>query len=516
MQNPTDTPALAQSPRESPWRWLVMATVVLALGMFIARSAAPSDLDGKDQPRTVSYTVDMAVHGRLVLPKDMQGQWSFKPPLYNWMALPVVGGMGVYRDWAFKLPSVLGALVATWLTWIAVVHLLGPSDQPLRQRRVAGGLAMLIWLSMPPVVALAYVARPDMLLATWLIGGWLAATHVLQDKWTRWWGPVLIWLCVAGALLTKGPAALLIPLYIVAAAYPLTGRFWRPIRRTWLPLGLPLSFAPVAWWVWAAHRAAPDFMSATLVGMEAGRISGKGGGVGGYLWNLLVTGWKYPFYFVMRALPWSWVFLGLVMVGPRATKSAIGKLMPAIIWCLVIFVFFNLAVLKRDDYLLPAYPAVAAMIAYGLLALRHFGSQQGRTRLAVLVTVTAAAVIAGVVLNDAFLNPNRKGRWSDEARRFGMTVEQTIGDATVVFERTGYHPLQAYMGRNQAMRSPTPAMWAEAQWVVTPLVLVDDRQPVVTSAVLPNVLKRQRLRLGLYRREADKPWPPVFAEVTGK
>jgi 4-amino-4-deoxy-L-arabinose transferase-like glycosyltransferase len=513
MQTPTDTPALAPSPRDQRWRWLLVATVLLALGMLVARNAAPSDLDGKHQPKTVAYTVDMALHGRMILPQDMQGVWSTKPPLYNWVALPVVGGLGIYKDWSFKLPSLLAALVITALTWWGATRLLAPRDADEQQRRWAGGLAMMIWLSLPPVVALAYIARPDMLLGMWLVLGWLMATHVMQQERVRWWQPALIWVSVAAAWLTKGPAALLVPIYIAVAAYPLTGQFWKPILRTWLPVGLPLSFGPFVWWVWRAHEIAPQYMGVTMVMTESTRLRGADQDQS-YLMGLLATLWKYPFYFVARALPWSWVVLALAIVGPPPTKRSIGMMRAAWIWCAVIFVFFNLAVLKRDDYLLPAYPAVAAMIAWGLLAFKNFAGARGRARLGLIVTAFAVVVIAGVVLNDAYLNPNRKGRWADEARKFGLAVNQHVGDEPLVFERSGFHPVQAYMGRNQAMRSPTPAMWSEAQWCVAPLVLVDDRQPVLTSGVLPNVLGKKRLKLGLYPREEGKPWPPVLVEPT--
>src|SRR2546421_11191454 len=83
--------------------------------MLSSRVIAPSALQRFDQPRTVSYTADIIVNGRWLLPRDMLGHVATKPPLVNWMAAPVVA-LGFWQEWAAKWPMVAATLFATLLT----------------------------------------------------------------------------------------------------------------------------------------------------------------------------------------------------------------------------------------------------------------------------------------------------------------------------------------------------------------------------------------------------------------
>ena len=70
------------------WPYLLTALVMLVI--FGCRWFGPSDLYDNDQPKTVAYTVDMVRHGRWLLPVDMLGRPATKPPMYNWISVPVV------------------------------------------------------------------------------------------------------------------------------------------------------------------------------------------------------------------------------------------------------------------------------------------------------------------------------------------------------------------------------------------------------------------------------------------
>src|SRR5437667_11035041 len=86
-----------------------------AVVMLSSRVTAPSALQRFDQPRTVSYTADIVVNGRWLLPRDMFGHVATKPPLVNWMAVPVVG-LGFLQEMAVTRLKAEGALLTTALT----------------------------------------------------------------------------------------------------------------------------------------------------------------------------------------------------------------------------------------------------------------------------------------------------------------------------------------------------------------------------------------------------------------
>src|SRR5438552_17463658 len=86
-----------------------------AVVMLSSRVTAPSALQRFDQPRTVSYTADIVVNGRWLLPRDIFGHVATKPPLVNLMAVPVAE-LGFWQEWAVKWAMVAGTLLTTALT----------------------------------------------------------------------------------------------------------------------------------------------------------------------------------------------------------------------------------------------------------------------------------------------------------------------------------------------------------------------------------------------------------------
>src|SRR3954451_7108082 len=90
---------------------MLLALVAMLLGVLIF---GPSDLYDKDQPKTMGYTADIIRNGRWILPLDVANQLPTKPPLYNWLSVPVVGWLGVWKEWGFKFPSIAAALLTVW------------------------------------------------------------------------------------------------------------------------------------------------------------------------------------------------------------------------------------------------------------------------------------------------------------------------------------------------------------------------------------------------------------------
>src|SRR5438046_10277032 len=83
--------------------------------MLSSRVIATSALQRFDQPRTVSYTSDIVVNVRWLLPRDMLGHVATKPPLVNWMAAQVVG-LGFGQEGAAKWPRVAAIVLTPAMT----------------------------------------------------------------------------------------------------------------------------------------------------------------------------------------------------------------------------------------------------------------------------------------------------------------------------------------------------------------------------------------------------------------
>ena len=111
---------------------LLFAASVLLVVLLItlgARVFGPGDLFDKDQPKTMAASADVALNGNCIWPRDMIGEPSTKPPLYNWIdAIVLKLSPRRWDEWAFKVPSILAAM--------GRVDVQTPVDARVRRRRM--------------------------------------------------------------------------------------------------------------------------------------------------------------------------------------------------------------------------------------------------------------------------------------------------------------------------------------------------------------------------------------------
>ena len=378
---------------------------------------APPDLYRKDQNKTMAYTVDIVLNGRFSLPRDVIYQPATKPPLYNWLAAAVVGPTGIYDEWAQKWPSMAGAIViaAALLIWCRRSF----ADRfEGWQAWMIGLLAAAIWIATKFTVSLLYIARPDMVQATCLILAWMAGVAALRHRCKRdaRGAAIGFWIAVTAAALAKGPAAVYPILFVLIAAKLVVGRWGRLRNLYWIP-GLLVLFGSIGLWLACAYRQDPQHVKGVLIGTEVvKRIAASN-----------PEGFVKPVYysamwFVAQNPYWSaaaiFVVLAMLVLSIRSalepTYDAIPEPMPRgglhaertfvdyasasvrvdtsrplvwqalrigiarffagpigapTLWILVVLACLSIPKDKRMDFLLPTYPAVAIVCAYGLVAV---------------------------------------------------------------------------------------------------------------------------------------------------
>ena len=504
----------------------------LSLGLVLAvRIGGPSDLYDNDQPKTVAYTADVVIHGRWVLPRDHMphpdhvhdGRPATKPPMYNWLGALAVKATGQWDEWVLKLPSLAAGVAIMCICAAMGAYMARRRDGgPLPgDRYVPGAIAAVAtvapacWLSSYATVKLIYTARPDMLLTAFLAGAWASATIAL-DRWSRarqsagsapiaasgrtpkgtFVMSVLFWGCVTGAALTKGVPALLPILYVILSAKLVHGR-WAAVNAVQWWGGLPVAALLLGNWLWAAHRVDPHHFYDTLVMAE---VVDRAGGDG--LLQVLLTVGYLPAWFFARFAPWS-IFVALMMIHvmrhlpPGQWRTH--RLAPAVIWVLLVIVFFSLSGSKRADYLAPAYPAAAILAAHWLIIVagRH-GVSAARAVAAALVVVAALGTYQ--VRSSAAA----RSQLGEHVRAFANDVQQLTGEDPIVFHRTGYNPLQTLMGRHQP-GDPTARDLAEARWIIAPSSADPPTraQQAAVSLPIPEVHDGQSGGLTLWR--IDRP-----------
>ncbi|MEZ6193322.1 MAG: hypothetical protein R3C45_18775 [Phycisphaerales bacterium] len=491
------------------WPYLLTALVMLVI--FGCRWFGPSDLYDNDQPKTVAYTIDMVEHGRWLLPVDMLGRPATKPPMYNWIGALFVA-VGWHDEFALKLPSTLAALFVLVLTWRVASRAArdtntqgnpfahnGDATMEIMPASVAA-LACIVLMTGVSFAKLCYTARPDMVLTAFLFAGWAAATSLLYnyehnadvgESWAagascQFCLRIALWLCVAGAALTKGLPALLLILYVLLGAKLVGGR-WSALWSTGIVWGLPMACALFGAWVYGVYRINPEHFTDVFMGDETvGRV-GRGGLIG-----IVLELWKMPGQFVVKFLPWSLIVFMAgwdVVSRRRFSRWFSGAIGSALLWVVLTILFFSFSGGKRADYLTPAYPVAAVVVAVWLTG-------EGRRRWRIRAGYWA---VAGLVVALAFgvhefcIGDAARSGYGENIRMFVRQIHHQTRGQPIRFEQTAYTPIQSLLGYNQPDRVDPPDV--PARWLVRP---ADRDGAVVISDPIWVGGRRTEIKMALY------------------
>jgi len=310
--------------------------------------------------------------GDWVLP-HRQGVIASKPPLYHWLAAAAVRGLG-WSDAAVRLPSVLAAWAMALETFAVGL---------LVARRGVAWLAVGILFASWGFVRSALEARVDMLFAACVTGAITGFAWCLLRNSSR--GRVFSWLAAAAAVLTKGPAGIVLP-GLLALAFLASGREMARWRALWSwPAASAALLAVGGWYAAATLTGGREFLGVQLVRENVDRFAGRGAFVPSrpFAWHLM------PRYFLGHLAPWHLAIADDLRRrrGARNPPSPGGRLLHC--WWLVVLAVFTVAAGKRAVYLLPLYPAIAILAARALL--RGFLSRASRV-------VIAIGVVAGALV----------------------------------------------------------------------------------------------------------------------
>lgn len=481
-------------------RFLPFLAVTVMVVVVLLRVFSPSDLHDQTQPKTVAYTTNIVLnitdYAHWVLPLELAEYPATKPPLYNWVAVPFVALTDGRYEWAHKVPSIFSFfainLILFWLLWK-----IAPDCSVMRYSAILIFSTNYMWFK------LAYLARPDSLLTLFLVVGWVAATMLVQERGApekqRGWS-ILLWGSTALALLAKGPAAVLIPLFLFGilwcrderAGVRGTGKrnFLRPrlqpgylwgcgketVRISGGWLGLPLSLLPFGVWVLLAYQINPVHVYEVLIREEVvDRMLGIGAeGTKHGPWDLLRTLPKMPFVFLTRFFPWSIFFIaglfefarrmsaGVSTAGAEDTKEIAASTQLWLTACLVGVVlpilFFTFSAGKRGDYIAISFVPAALFVAW---ALNQRGIL-GEARRAALIATVSAATLFGLAVYAFYFDFAVRYPLGDALTDFAAEVRPLIeadaDERAVEFYCTGRNPLQTLLHQS---RLSTPEAVAE-------------------------------------------------------
>lgn len=491
-------------------RWIDAVAWAVMIGVVVLRALGPSDLHDQTQPRTIAYTVDLALHPEhWALPVESGDVPATKPPMYNWIAAPFVRLTEGRSELAHKAPSVLAFLALGAIVWSI--------GRRIRPGSPIGGFALLVFATNYAWFKLGYLARPDALLSLWLIAGWMAATALiardvpaLHESPLKRNAPLklALWLSVAAAILTKGPAALVVPIYAAALGIVIElrndhGHRSRPhaamngacnaLRLTGAWWGIPLALAIAGAWLAAAYATNGAHVREIMLGRElVGHIVGGAGEAQESVpFDLVRTAFDMPLYFLSRFLPWSVLFLAACwdLFRPPAPNLRRGfpaevdddntgggniearRWIPAsMLYAAVVVVFFSFAATKRADYIASAFAPAAIVVGWWAW---ERGLRVGR-RLPWLIPVVSAATLAALATHDHTIGFAARYPAADAYWRFADRARPLIASdpAALLLLETRPDPMPSLLYRNQFRSTPqrvaSDLAPYESAWIIGP------------------------------------------------
>ena len=335
-------------------QWVLIVTLSLTVAPYFIRLGASSLWDANEAfyaetPREMIEANDYTNPTFNYRPR------LNKPPLSYWVVVPFYKLFGVSES-TERLPIVLAALVM-----IATAYGLGRILFSME-----AGLLAAIGLAVAP----RFLMFSRRILIDVYVSMFMALAlllYVLAEKYPHRRRPylVLMYVCIALGVLTKGPVSLVLPAAVLAV-YFLAFRRINAIRELMLPLGfLIIALIVLPWYVAIYLQHGWGHIESFILKDNLSRYTQPiwGPRRGPFFYIPALIGDFFPWSLLLIPLAWSglksaWSF---VRNSFRCSEEVQGSALLAL-WILVIVLFFSLSKSKEDLYILPIYPAAAALV----------------------------------------------------------------------------------------------------------------------------------------------------------
>jgi 4-amino-4-deoxy-L-arabinose transferase-like glycosyltransferase len=323
--------------------WMILVTAGLALHV------GDHALMDPDEGRNASIALGMATSHDYLIPRLNDLPFLDKPPLFfavESIAMQMIGK----SEFAARLPSLFFAVATVVLTAWFASFLFG---------RKAAWVAGMACATAPFTIVMARVAIFDSMLSFFIVLALIAFYRAVEAEapapsargWLVW--TTVAWIAMALGVLTKGPIALLIPLF-VATPYAL----WR--KRTpavWHLLGGAIFLLMVLPWALAVERSLPGFLRYALMSETWDRLTTDQFHREGPIWYFLP-------YLLTGCFPWIVVVLASDLRRSEIPEETKRSLIFLALWFVLPLTFFSLSSSKRPQYILPLIPAIALATAW--------------------------------------------------------------------------------------------------------------------------------------------------------
>ncbi|NJN76004.1 MAG: glycosyltransferase family 39 protein [Synechococcaceae cyanobacterium RL_1_2] len=398
------------TPKPQVVKWLAIAWLLGVCYLAFIHDLGNTGLVDETEPLFAEASREMIVSGNWITPY-FNGETRFdKPPLVYWAMAIGYQLIGI-NEWAVRLPSALSAIALVSLGFYTLLKF-APRHPYLTASLGAGLMAFN-----PETWVWGRIGVSDMLLCGCMGGALLCFFHGYnynygwandpndtpdqnQPQWNLW-RPNRWYLAYYGlislAVLTKGPVGVVLPGLIILSFAVCVGKFWEILKEIGIGTGVILFFGlTIPWYVLAYLENGQAFIDSFFGYHNLERFTN------------VVNGHDAPWYFYFLVvlvgfapysvyLPWSfakvqWWKRSRLQRQPRQEHLGIFLM----VWFVVIFAFFSIAITKLPSYVLPLMPAAGMLIS--LKALTHYQESTKGLKITGLINVLFLLALSAVFL----------------------------------------------------------------------------------------------------------------------
>jgi 4-amino-4-deoxy-L-arabinose transferase-like glycosyltransferase len=391
---------------------------ILAIALVIAvltlhRLGAGDVCTGNEAVEGV-FVQQMVEHDHLLFPVENGNVPMFKPPMFHWTAVAIDRLAGIRKVTAanLRLPSAVYAIAGAVLTMLFALEFLGLDVAVLAGLALAGSYQY---------ISQGRFGRVDMTLcffetlALFAFLLWLPrdATSSGRDARIESSLPLLYLIAVAFGLgvLAKGPVGAILP-GVSIVIFMLIEKRGRQILTMLDPGAIIVGAAIASSWYLACYLGGRfAFLNQQLDTENVGRFFGSLGAMAPWYYLKPVLLNSAPLSILV---PVSAVY-ALLTLRQNSTDAESGRARSAVplfaIFYFATVIFFSVAAYKRRSYLLPVWPAAAAMLAWWIVTISPLELRRAATR-------AFAALCAGLIVFNFIYIPRSEVRsCSDDSFR---------------------------------------------------------------------------------------------------